>query len=77
MKRDKSIAWHRVDAASLDLAGLSAAVTGGTGGLGRAIGRLLAARGARVTVVGQTFRDADVPGIDFVQTSTRSGPTAR
>lgn len=67
MKRDKGIAWHRVDPSSLDLEGLKVAVVGGTGGLGRAISRLLAARGASVTVVGRTFRDSGVPGIDFLR----------
>ena len=55
------------DEASDDLNGRKVAVVGGTGGLGRAIGRLLAARGASVMVVGRTFRDADVPGMAFVQ----------
>src|SRR5574341_309338 len=67
MKRDKSIAWHRVAPSSLDLKGLKVAVVGGTGGLGRAIGRVLASRGASVTVVGQTFRDSGFPGIEFLQ----------
>jgi NAD(P)-dependent dehydrogenase (short-subunit alcohol dehydrogenase family) len=67
MKRNKNLVWRRVDAASLDLQGWKVAVIGGTGGLGRAISRLLASRGASVTVVGQTFRDADVPGIEFLQ----------
>lgn len=67
MKRDKSFTWHRVDANDLDLSGKSIAVIGGTGGIGRALSRLLAARGARVTVIGQTFRDADVPRIDFIK----------
>src|SRR5688572_1352653 len=67
MKKDKRIAWRRVDAASLDLKDWKVAVVGGTGGLGRAISRSLASRGASVTVVGQTFRDAGVPGIEFVQ----------
>ncbi|MEO1035953.1 MAG: KR domain-containing protein [Pseudomonadota bacterium] len=44
-----------------------AAVVGGTGGLGRAIARWLADRGATVTVVGRTFRDSDTDGIDFAQ----------
>lgn len=43
------------------------AVVGGTGGLGRALARWLAARGAVVTVVGRTFRDADVPRVSFVK----------
>jgi NAD(P)-dependent dehydrogenase (short-subunit alcohol dehydrogenase family) len=65
MKRDPNIQWKRVEASSLDLKGKRAAIVGGTGGLGRAIARLLASRGASVIVVGQTFRDADVPGIEF------------
>lgn len=67
MKKDNGITWQRVDAASLDLKGWKVAVVGGTGGLGRAISKSLAARGASVTVVGQTFRDADVRGIEFVK----------
>jgi NAD(P)-dependent dehydrogenase (short-subunit alcohol dehydrogenase family) len=43
------------------------AIVGGTGGIGRALARFLAEKGARVTVVGQTFRDAGVPGIDFLK----------
>ncbi|MFY0567901.1 hypothetical protein ACN28E_29285 [Archangium lansingense] len=65
MKKDRSITWQHVDAASLDLKGWKVAVVGGTGGLGRALSKSLAARGASVTVVGQTFRDAGAPGIDF------------
>jgi NAD(P)-dependent dehydrogenase (short-subunit alcohol dehydrogenase family) len=42
------------------------AVVGGTGGIGRAFSRLLAARGAAVTVVGRTFRDLGVLGIRFL-----------
>ena len=67
MTRDSSIAWHRVDPSSLDLKGWKVAVVGGTGGLGRTISRLLASRGASVTVVGQTFRDSGVPRIEFMQ----------
>ncbi|WNG54568.1 SDR family NAD(P)-dependent oxidoreductase [Archangium gephyra] len=67
MKKDKSMTWQRVDAASLDLKGWKVAVVGGTGGLGRAISRSLASRGASVTVVGQTFRDSGVPGIEFIK----------
>jgi len=46
---------------------LKVAIVGGTGGLGRAFAQFLAARGAKVTVVGQTFRDGGTPGIDFVK----------
>ena len=76
MKRDKSVTWHRVDPSSLDVKGWTVAVVGGTGGLGRAISRLLAARGANVTVVGQTFRDAGVPGIEFISAPDRGGADA-
>jgi NAD(P)-dependent dehydrogenase (short-subunit alcohol dehydrogenase family) len=67
MKRNKGIEWRRVDVSSLDLKGWKVAVVGGTGGLGRAISRLLASRRAGVTVVGQIFRDAGVPGIEFIR----------
>jgi NAD(P)-dependent dehydrogenase (short-subunit alcohol dehydrogenase family) len=67
MKRNKGFEWRRVDDSSLDLKGWKVAVVGGTGGLGRAISRLLASRGAGVTVVGQTFRDSGVAGIEFIK----------
>jgi NAD(P)-dependent dehydrogenase (short-subunit alcohol dehydrogenase family) len=67
MKKDARISWQPVDADALDLRGQTAIVVGGTGGLGRAMAQLLAVRGARVVVVGQTFRDAGTPGIEFVQ----------
>jgi len=64
--KNKSISWRRVPAASLDLKGWKVAVVGGTGGIGRAITKSLVARGASVIVVGRTFRDQGVAGIDFV-----------
>lgn len=67
MKKNKSVTWQRADLSTLDLNEWRVAVVGGTGGLGRAISRALASRGARVTVVGQTFRDSDLPRIDFVK----------
>jgi NAD(P)-dependent dehydrogenase (short-subunit alcohol dehydrogenase family) len=67
MKRDRTIAWRADDAAAQNLEGAKVAVVGGTGGIGRAFSRLLALRGASVIAVGQTFRDADVPGIEFVR----------
>jgi NAD(P)-dependent dehydrogenase (short-subunit alcohol dehydrogenase family) len=66
MKRDKSFTWRRVDAASLGLKGMKVAIVGGTGGIGRAFSRFLASHGASVVVVGQTFRDADMPEIEFI-----------
>jgi NAD(P)-dependent dehydrogenase (short-subunit alcohol dehydrogenase family) len=67
MKRDKKLTWHRVDPSTLDLEGVKVAIVGGTGGIGRALSRFMASRGARVLVVGQTFRDAGVPRIEFIQ----------
>lgn len=40
---------------------------GGTGGLGRALSAELAKHGAKVTVVGRTFRDAGIENIEFVK----------
>ena len=65
MKRDKNFKWSRADAAHLN--GLKISIVGGTGGIGRAFSRLLASRGASVLVVGQNFRDADMPGIEFIK----------
>src|SRR6476620_11680445 len=66
MPRDNSFTWRRVDPASLDLQGLKVAIVGGTGGIGRALSRFMASRGAGVSVVGRTFRDADQPRIAFI-----------
>ena len=66
-KRDKNFVWPRVDARSLDLKGMKVAIVGGTGGIGRALSRFLVSRGAGVVVIGQTFRDSDVPGIEFIK----------
>jgi NAD(P)-dependent dehydrogenase (short-subunit alcohol dehydrogenase family) len=67
MKRDKRVTWHRTGAFTLDVAGKQVAVIGGTGGIGRALSRYLALLGANVVVVGQTFRDAGTPRIEFIQ----------
>jgi len=67
MKRNKNIQWKHIAASSINLEGWKVAVIGGTGGLGRALSKSLAARGASVTVVGQTFRDQGVRGIEFVK----------
>jgi NAD(P)-dependent dehydrogenase (short-subunit alcohol dehydrogenase family) len=67
MKKNKNIVWRRVDPTSLDLKEMKLAIVGGTGGIGRALSRFMAARGASVIVVGQTFRDADVRGLEFIK----------
>ncbi|MDM0065285.1 SDR family NAD(P)-dependent oxidoreductase [Variovorax sp. J31P207] len=67
MKADPSFKFSFLELADADVRGKKVAVVGGTGGLGRALARVLAARGAKVLVVGQTFRDADKPHIEFVR----------
>jgi len=67
MKLDQRVKWHRADDAGQNFRGWRVAVIGGTGGIGRAFSRLLASRGAHVIVVGQTFRDAGTPGIEFIK----------
>jgi NAD(P)-dependent dehydrogenase (short-subunit alcohol dehydrogenase family) len=66
MKKDPNLTW-RYNAASLNVEGIKVAIVGGTGGIGRAFSRYLASHGADVVVVGQTFRDADMPQIQFIQ----------
>ncbi len=70
MKRlelDKSLSMTLSLRESLRLTGLNVAVIGGTGGIGRALSHQLAASGAKVLVVGQTFRDQQVPRISFMK----------
>ncbi|MEK7345931.1 MAG: SDR family NAD(P)-dependent oxidoreductase [Pseudomonadota bacterium] len=67
MKRNHQLKWHPAHTSGTDFQGKQVAVIGGTGGIGRALSLYLAARGARVLVVGQTFRDAGVAGIEFMQ----------
>jgi NAD(P)-dependent dehydrogenase (short-subunit alcohol dehydrogenase family) len=67
MKRDKRVTWYRTDAFAMNVAGKQVAIIGGTGGIGRALSRYLALLGAHVIVVGQTFRDAGTPRIEFIQ----------
>lgn|SRR5215216_7154623 len=46
--------------------GIEGAIVGGTGGIGT-FSSLLASRGVSVLIVGQNFRDADLPGIEFIK----------
>lgn len=64
MKKDTSFSLQLTQ--TPNLRGKRVAVVGGTGGIGQALSRQLAGRGAEVTVVGRTFRDAERPGIGFV-----------
>ena len=65
MQRNTGLRWRPAPAEAV--AGKRIAVVGGTGGIGRALARRLAGLGAHVVVVGRTFRDADLPGIWFVE----------
>jgi len=73
----KDFTWSRADLHALDLSKLRVAVVGGTGGIGRAIALSLAGRGASVTVVGQTFRDAGASGLTFLKADLSSMAEAR
>ncbi|WP_036170010.1 SDR family NAD(P)-dependent oxidoreductase [Massilia sp. 9096] len=65
MKRNTELTWHL--AAPGAFKGKKAAIVGGTGGIGRALSRQLAVFGAQVVVVGQTFRDEGLAGVEFVK----------
>ena len=58
---------RKINPLSLDLNGLNVAIVGGTGGLGQAISKFMASRGANIWVVGQTFRDQGIPRINFIK----------
>ncbi|MDA9445444.1 oxidoreductase [Bradyrhizobium sp. CCBAU 11430] len=77
MELDKSLNVTLPSLESLRLDGLNVAVIGGTGGIGRAFSHQLAARGANVLVVGQTFRDQDMPRITFMKADLSSMRDAR
>ncbi|MGG1905274.1 SDR family NAD(P)-dependent oxidoreductase [Enterobacter ludwigii] len=67
MKIDPSLRLPKLSLSVAQVAGKEIAVIGGTGGLGRALAKTLAVRGARVTVVGRSFRDVDQSGISFIR----------
>lgn len=64
--------WLSRKVTDLKLSPLDVLIVGGTGGLGRAIGKTLASCGANVTVVGQTFRDEGTPNINFIKADLSS-----
>jgi len=67
MKIDPSIHLPEFALESAHLRGKQVAIIGGTGGIGRALAQVFASRGATVTVIGQTFRDANHANIHFIQ----------
>ncbi|MBL8957950.1 MAG: SDR family NAD(P)-dependent oxidoreductase [Myxococcaceae bacterium] len=74
---DRSVKLHLTPVEALDLAGKHIAVVGGTDGLGRAIAKLAVSRGARVLVVGRTFRDAGATNLEFAKADLSSMEEAR
>jgi len=75
--RDRSVNWTHRPVEALDLRGKRVAVVGGTNGLGRAFAVRMASRGAQVTVVGRTFRDQGVTGLEFVKADLERMSEAR
>ncbi len=67
LKQDKNLTWHPVDAKSLNLKGMRIAIVSGTGGIRRALRLFVALRGASVLVVCRTFRDSDLPEVEFIK----------
>lgn len=66
MKKDRSFPELTLTP-NQNLTNKNIVVIGGTGGLGQALSRKMASQGANVLVVGQTFRDQQTPGIQFLQ----------
>ena len=64
--RRSDIHWERRSLAPGSLRGKKVAMIGGTNGIGRALARLFAAKGAEVVVVGRTFRDQGVERLRFI-----------
>ena len=62
----KDLTWTRWNLAQNELLGKKVAVIGGTNGLGRAIAKSLASKGAEVIVIGRTFRDQGILIIGYV-----------
>lgn len=63
---DPSVTIRPTPIERLDLSAKKMAIIGGTNGLGRAIAQQALTRGADVTVVGRTFRDAPAARLTFV-----------
>ncbi len=59
--------WTRLNLNENSLKDKKIAIVGGTGGLGRAIALEFISKGAEVIVVGRTFRDQDVPRLNFIK----------
>jgi len=75
--RRRDIQWARKPLAPGVLTGKKMAVIGGTNGIGRALARLFAAKGAEVVVVGRTFRDDGVERLRFISADLSQMKQAR
>jgi NAD(P)-dependent dehydrogenase (short-subunit alcohol dehydrogenase family) len=65
----KDLKWHP---GTIGVYGKRVAAVGGTGGIGQAVARVLASQGAKVTVVGQTFRDQGTANLEFLKADLSS-----
>lgn len=70
--RNREVDIHPFPLAELDLSGQHLAIIGGTNGLGQAIAQQALQVGARVTVVGRTFRGTATQGLRFIQADLSS-----
>jgi NAD(P)-dependent dehydrogenase (short-subunit alcohol dehydrogenase family) len=66
MALNTSFTWSPANNAPINGHGKKTIIFGGTSGIGRAIALKLAAAGTDVTVVGRSFRDQGVKGLNFV-----------
>lgn len=71
-KRNHDVDIHPSPITALDLSGQHLAVVGGTNGLGQAIAQRALHAGAKVTVVGRTFRDTSSEQLQFIQADLSS-----
>lgn len=70
--RNREVDIHPFPLSELDLSGQHLAVIGGTNGLGQAIAHQALQVGARVTVVGRTFRGATGGELQFIKADLSS-----
>jgi NAD(P)-dependent dehydrogenase (short-subunit alcohol dehydrogenase family) len=73
----KDLIRHHGALAERALEGMNIAIVGGTNGIGRALALAVLVKGAKVKVVGRTFRDALTPGPSFVAVDLSSMAAAR
>lgn len=77
MKVNSDFHWTPKRNEDFRLSDCKVAIFGGTGGLGRAIGLLLASLGADVLVIGQNFRDSGKNNMSFIKADLSSIKTSK